>query len=281
MDPLAIEELARSALREDLQAGDLTTEACVPPTQQARGRAIAKTDLVVCGGEVFEATFRCLDPEARFEVVIPEGERAKVGQDIWRVSGNARALLSAERAALNLAQLAAGVATLTRHYVDALPPGSKTRITDTRKTTPGLRQLERYAVRVGGGHNHRDNLGAAVLLKENHIQAAGGIEAAVNAARSHAPHTSKIEIEVTNLAELDEALKAGADIVMLDNFDDDGVTTALRRANGRALIEVSGGITRDRVERLARLGVDVISVGALTHSAPAADISFLIDANAT
>ncbi len=276
MNNLAIERLARLALEEDLQSGDLSTEASVPIDAHAEGHAIAKSELVCCGGALFGAVFRCLAPNVKFEEVTHEGQRVSAGQTLWTVSGDARALLSAERAALNLAQIATGVATHTRRYVDALPPGSKTRIADTRKTTPGLRLLQRYAVRIGGGHNHRDNLGAAVLLKENHIRAAGGVEAAIEAARRYAPHTSKIEIEVVDLHELERALDAGADIVMLDNFSDEDVERAVAQTNGRAVLEVSGGITIERIPRLAHAGVDVISVGALTHSAPAADISFLL-----
>jgi nicotinate-nucleotide pyrophosphorylase (carboxylating) len=179
----------------------------------------------------------------------------------------------AERTALNFAQRMSGIATLARSYVRALPAGSKTRVTDTRKTTPGLRALERYAVRTGGAHNHRDTLGSAVMIKDNHIQAAGGIAVAVERARARAPHTSKIEVEVASLAELDQALAAGADIVMLDNFDKADVAAGVTRAKGKALVEVSGGITLERIAELAAAGVDVISSGALTHSAPSADIA--------
>jgi nicotinate-nucleotide pyrophosphorylase (carboxylating) len=185
--------------------------------------------------------------------------------------------LMAERTGLNFAQRLSGVATLTRTFVDAVPDGARLRIADTRKTTPGLRFLERYAVRVGGGHNHRDCLGSAVLIKDNHIVAAGGVRAAVERARAHAPHTSRIEIEVESLADLDEALAAGAEIVMLDNFDSQALRSAVEKARGRAIVEVSGGLTLARVKELAELGVDVASVGALTHSAPAADIGLDIE----
>jgi nicotinate-nucleotide pyrophosphorylase (carboxylating) len=179
--------------------------------------------------------------------------------------------------ALNLVQRMCGVATQARRYVDAIPAGSKTRITDTRKTTPGLRALERYAVRAGGAHNHRDDLGAAVLIKDNHVAACGGVRAAIERARASAPHTAKIECEVDTLAQLDEALAAGADIVLLDNMDTAMVTEAVARTRGRALLEASGGITLDRVAELARAGVDAISVGALTHSVPAADVGLDFD----
>jgi nicotinate-nucleotide pyrophosphorylase (carboxylating) len=182
-------------------------------------------------------------------------------------------LLAGERTALNFVQRMSGVATLARKFVEALPAESHTRIADTRKTRPGMRALERYAVRVGGAHNHRDCLGSAVLIKENHIASAGGIHAAVTAARQVAPHTMKLEVEVEDLDELEQALAAGADIVMLDDFNDEDIRLALASVQGRALVEVSGGITLARIATLSDLGVDVISVGALTHSAPAADIA--------
>jgi len=191
---------------------------------------------------------------------------------LWSVYGRARSILSAERVALNLVQRLSGVATQTRSYVDAVPPGSKARITDTRKTTPGLRAMERYAVRVGGGRNHRDNLGAAVLIKDNHVVACGGVAAAIERARAACPHTSKIECEVDTLDQLDEAVAAGADIVLLDNMTTSTIVEAVRRTGGRAFLEASGGVTLARVPELARAGVDAISVGALTHSVPAADI---------
>ena len=181
-------------------------------------------------------------------------------------------MLTGERLALNFVQRLSGVATMTRRYVDALTAGSKTRITDTRKTTPGLRVLERYAVRCGGGHNHRDALSSAVLIKDNHIVACGGIAEAIRRARAHAPHTSRIECEVDTLEQLDEALAAGVDVLLLDNMDDATVAAAVERTAGRALLEASGGITLERVASLSRIGVDAISVGALTHSVRATDI---------
>jgi nicotinate-nucleotide pyrophosphorylase (carboxylating) len=195
---------------------------------------------------------------------------------IWRVSGLARSLLAGERIALNYTQRMCGIATLAREYVSYLAPGSTTRITDTRKTTPGLRIIERYAVRTGGAHNHRDNLGTAVMIKDNHIVAAGSITRAVERAKARTPHTNRIEVEVTTLTELDEALAVGADIIMLDNMDNEMVAKALERVRASGvprIVEASGGITHERVRALSELGVDVISVGALTHSAKAADIS--------
>jgi len=265
------------ALTEDLAGGDLTTEATVAVTDRAIARAVAHSPLVVCGGDVFARVFYRVDPGVRVERRVADGERAKPDDVLWIVEGATRSLLMAERTALNFAQRMSGTATLTRSFVDALPQNAPTRIVDTRKTTPGLRFLERYAVRCGGGHNHRDSLGSAVLIKDNHIVAAGGVRRAIERAQQHAPHTSRIEIEVESLEMLDEALDAGANVVMLDNFAHDQIAIAVERARGRALVEVSGGITLPRIPALAEAGVDVISVGALTHSAPAADIGLDIE----
>jgi len=250
----------------------VTSAAAVAEEERAVARAVAHTPLVVCGGQVFARAFYKVDPGLRVEERMAEGSRAKSGDVLWIAEGSARSLLMAERTALNFAQRMSGVATLTRAFVDAIPAGAALRIVDTRKTTPGLRFLERYAVRVGGGHNHRDCLGSAVLIKDNHIVAAGGISAAIQRVRAYAPHTSRIEIEVDSLAQLDEALAAGAEIVLLDNFDSASLKEALAKTRGRAIVEVSGGITLSRVKELGELGVDITSVGALTHSAPAADI---------
>ena len=271
-----LDALIDHALDEDLAGGDLTTEACVAEDAKATAEAVARKPLVVCGGAVFRRVFERLDPSIEFEVLEADGTRVAVGTVIWRIRGKARVLLQGERTALNLAQRMSGVATQARTYIEALPEGSEVRITDTRKTTPGLRALERYGVRVGGAHNHRDNLGSAVMIKDNHIVAAGGITAAIERARKRAPHTSRIEVEVASLVELEEALAAGADIIMLDNFSIEDVREASRRAKAhprRPLLEVSGGITLERIGVLAGAGIDVISVGALTHSAPAADIA--------
>ena len=274
--PTAVEAIVDRALEEDLAGGDITSEACVPEGLRALADAVAKSELVVCGGQLFALVFRRVDPATEVELLVADGRRVAPMTSIFRVRGTARSLLAAERVALNLVQRTSGIATMARRYVDALPSGSRTRVTDTRKTTPGLRSLERYAVRTGGAHNHRDSLGSAVMIKDNHIAAAGGIARAVAAARAHAPHTSRVEVEVTTLTELDEALGAGADVVLLDNMSDDEVRAAVRRVEReprRPILEASGGITLPRVAELARIGVDVISVGALTHSAPAADIS--------
>ena len=272
-----LDDVVERALAEDLSGGDVTSAAVVAEDERAVARAVAHVPLVVCGGNVFARAFYKVDPGLRVEERLAEGSRAKPGDVLWLAEGSARSILMAERTALNFAQRLSGVATLTRAFVDAIPPGSKLRIADTRKTTPGLRFLERYAVRVGGGHNHRDCLGSAVLIKDNHIVAAGGIRAAIERARAHAPHTSRIEVEVESLPQLDEALAAGAEIVLLDNFDTAALKEAVDKARGRAIVEVSGGITLARVKELGELGVDVASVGALTHSAPAADIGLDIE----
>ena len=271
--PLAlIDDLLRRALAEDLGAGDITTEACVPPSAVVTADGVARKALVVSGIPVAERVFALVDPTLRFEARAAEGARVEPGTVLWRVEGNARSILMGERVALNFIQRMCGISTATRRYVDALPAGSRTRITDTRKTTPGLRLLERYAVRRGGGHNHRNDLGSAVLIKDNHIVAAGGVREAIEAARARAPHTSRIECEVDSLEQLEVALAASADIVLLDNMDTPTVEEAVRRTRGRALLEASGGITLERIPELARAGVDAISVGALTHSTPAADV---------
>jgi nicotinate-nucleotide pyrophosphorylase (carboxylating) len=272
--PLSIiDAVVVRALEEDLGAGDVTTEACVSADQTAVANGVARKELVGCGLPVAARVFATIDPSVRFTAKIDEGTKVKGGTVLFTVEGRARSLLTAERVALNLLQRMSGIATATARYVEALPSGSKTRVTDTRKTTPGLRLLERYAVRCGGGHNHRNDLGSAVLIKDNHIMAAGGVRTAIERARARAPHTSKIECEVDSLDQLEEALIAGADIVLLDNMDTETVEEAVRRTRGRALLEASGGITIERIAELARAGVDAISVGALTHSTPAADIS--------
>ena len=261
------------ALFEDLPGGDLTSSVTVGAEKRARAVAVARRGLVVCGFSVFARVFERVDPSSHATSTSTEGARVEQGHVLWTVEGNARALLAAERTALNFVQRMSGIATLARAYVDALPKESAVIVADTRKTTPGLRLLERYAVRTGGAHNHRNDLSSAVLIKDNHIVAAGGIERAVDSARRAAPHTSRIEIEVQNLEELERALAARADVILLDNFDPAQLREAARRAKGRAILEASGGVTLETVAEIAATGVDVISVGALTHSAPAADIA--------
>lgn len=260
------------ALIEDLSRGDLTTDATVPMDIIGTPVLRAREPMVIAGLEVFAEVFRTVNPSIEVTPSVPDGTRVDKDQVIATVRGPANPILEAERVALNFIQRMSGVATKTRRFVDALPDGGSTRITDTRKTTPGLRALERFAVRCGGGHNHRDDLGAAVLIKDNHIAACGGVATAIQRARAHAPHTSKIECEVDRVDQLHEALEAGADIVMLDNFDDAALAEAVAIVAGRAFIEVSGGVTLERIPRIADAGVDAISVGGLTHSARAVDL---------
>jgi nicotinate-nucleotide pyrophosphorylase (carboxylating) len=267
-----IDPVVDRALAEDLASGDITTEACIDAEARCTAHGVARGPIVACGAPVVARVFARIDPRLEVELALGDGERAIRGTVLWRVTGSARSILMGERVALNFAQRMSGVATATRAYVDALPSGYATRITDTRKTTPGLRLLERYAVRAGGGKNHRDNLGSAILIKDNHIAACGGVAKAIARARERAPHTCRIECEVDTLTQLDEALAAKADIVLLDNMDTATVAEAVRRTAGRALLEASGGITLARVTELAKAGVDAISVGALTHSSPAVDI---------
>jgi nicotinate-nucleotide pyrophosphorylase (carboxylating) len=277
LSSLAVERAVTLALEEDLASGDVTTEACIAADAQATARVVARQSLVVCGGPVFMRVFAQLDPAIVVETHLQEGERAQAGARLWSVRGRTRPILMAERVALNFVQRLCAIATQARALVDAIPAGCGTRITDTRKTTPGLRALERYAVRVGGAHNHRDDLGAAVLIKDNHIAACGGIRPAIERARALAPHTAKIECEVDSLDQLDEAVASRADIILLDNMPVAMVVEAVKRARGRAVLEASGGITLERIAELARAGVDVISVGALTHSVRAADMGLDFD----
>lgn len=268
----ALQRAVSVALEEDLGRGDATTDACVERERAGRASMRARERLVWCGADAVVEVFRQIDPGIEVRVLRPEGTWVEAGDAVVEVRGAAAGILGGERVALNFAQRMSGVATLTRRFVEALPLGSRTRITDTRKTTPGLRALERHAVRAGGGHNHREDLAAAVLIKDNHLAAAGGVRAAIERARAHATHTSRIECEVGTLDELRAALAAGVDVVLLDNFDDPMVAEAVRIVGGRACVEVSGGITLDRVPPLARAGAEIISVGALTHSAPAVDL---------
>jgi nicotinate-nucleotide pyrophosphorylase (carboxylating) len=268
-----IERLVRIALEEDLGRGDVTTDATVPPGTTGSAALVAREPLVLAGLDVVEETFRQIDPTVVFERLAHDGQTLPAGAVAARLKGEAGSILRGERVALNFAQRMSGVATLAQRFVDAIPAGTRLRVTDTRKTTPGLRALERYAVRAGGAHNHREDLSAAVLIKDNHIAAAGGITTAVTRARERAPHTSRIECEVTSLPELREAIDAGADVVLLDNFTDDRIDEAMKIMPERILVEVSGGITLERIPRLARAGVHIVSVGALTHSARAVDLA--------
>jgi len=269
---LIAEKHIRTALEEDLNHGDVSAAAVVPASAQATVELIAKQEGVIAGLDVFERTFHLLDPEVRVERFVADGSRVEVGQLLARISGDAFVLLAAERTALNYLQRMSGVATYTRQIADLLK-GSKTTLVDTRKTTPGMRIFEKDAVRLGGGVNHRYNLSESVMLKDNHIAAAGGIKAAVEAARKTASFTSMIEVETEDLDMVAEALEAGADIIMLDNMDHDTMARAIELIGDRALTECSGNITRDNVQTYIDLGVDFISSGALTHSAGILDLS--------
>ena len=269
---LIAEKHIRTALEEDLNHGDVSAAAVVPASAQATVELIAKQEGVIAGFDVFERTFHLLDPEVRVERFVADGSRVEVGQLIACISGDAFVLLAAERTALNYLQRMSGIATYTRQIADLLE-GSKTTLVDTRKTTPGMRIFEKDAVRLGGGVNHRYNLSESVMLKDNHIAAAGGIKAAVEAARKTASFTSMIEVETEDLEMVAEALEAGADIIMLDNMDHDTMARAIELIDDRALTECSGNITRDNVQIYIDLGVDFISSGALTHSAGILDLS--------
>lgn len=269
---LIAEKHIRTALEEDLNHGDVSAAAVVPASAQATVELIAKQEGVIAGLDVFERTFHLLDPAVCVERFVVDGSRVEVGQLLARISGDAFVLLAAERTALNYLQRMSGVATYTHQIADLLE-GSKTTLVDTRKTTPGMRIFEKDAVRLGGGVNHRYNLSESVMLKDNHIAAAGGIKAAVEAARKTASFTSMIEVETEDLEMVAEALEAGADIIMLDNMDHDTMARAIELIGDRALTECSGNITRDNVQTYIDLGVDFISSGALTHSAGILDLS--------
>ena len=273
---IMIDRLIEQALLEDIHTGDITTLAVVPGRRPASARLIAKENLVVAGLSTAARVFWILDPDICFKASLSDGDTATPGTLLATVHGEAAQLLMGERVALNLLQRMCGIATLTTSFVEAVA-GTKARIVDTRKTTPGLRQLEKYAVRVGGGINHRTGLYDGVLIKENHIAAAGGITEAIRRARAYIPHTLKIEIETETLSQVDEALAAGADIIMLDNMSLDEMRAAVVTIGGLALVEASGGVNLERVRAIAETGVDIISVGALTHSPRAMDISMLLD----
>ena len=272
------EPILLAALAEDVGNGDITTLLTIPGDKQARAVLLAKAPGVVAGLGVACHTFTLLNNRAVWEASVSDGDLVTPGTLLATITGPARELLTAERVALNVLQRMSGTATLTRRFVDAID-GTGARIVDTRKTTPGLRVLERYAVRMGGGHNHRTGLYDCVLIKDNHLLTGGGVVATVRRARDLAPHTMKIEVEAKTLAEVDEAVEAGADIILLDNMDLETLAEGVRRARrGAALTEASGGVRLDTVRAIAETGVDVISVGALTHSAPALDISLDFDA---
>lgn len=271
-----VDRIIENALFEDIHTGDITTLAVVPQSRQIHARLIAKEELVLAGIEVAARVFALLDPQTSFTSCFRDGDRVPCGGLLAEMAGDAALLLQGERVALNLLQRMCGVATLTARYVERVA-GTKARIVDTRKTTPGLRVLEKYAVRVGGGINHRTGLYDGVLIKENHIAAAGGITEAIRRARAYIPHTLKIEIETETIAQVEEALAAGAEIIMLDNMDVATMRSAVELVGERALLEASGGVNLDTVRSIAETGVSIISVGALTHSARAMDISMLLE----
>ncbi len=266
-DPLIL-----SALREDITSEDVSTNSVMPHPCQGEVDLICKEDGIICGLQIFARVFELLDPETTTECFVADGDEVKAGQLMAKVHGDIRTLLSGERVALNYLQRMSGIASYT-HNVAKLLEGTDTKLLDTRKTTPNNRIFEKYAVRVGGGCNHRYNLSDGVLLKDNHIGAAGGVKQAVERAKAYAPFVRKIEIEVENLDMVREAVEAGADIIMLDNMSHEQMKEALAIIAKRAEVEVSGNVTRENIARLTDLGVDYISSGALTHSSPILDIS--------
>lgn len=277
LDPGTYREIVRRALAEDLGWGDVTTEATVDSDLRARGEIVAKCDCVIAGLDVAAETFRQLDPSAVFTVHKPDGSKCAYGDIVAEVRGAAGAMLTAERTALNVLQRLSGIATLAHRFVQAAD--GRITILDTRKTTPTLRALEKYAVRAGGASNHRAGLDDAILIKDNHIRLAGGVARAMERMRG-ARHELPIEIEAQSLEQVDEALAAGADIILVDNLPIEEVREAVRRIARRAKVEISGGVTLERIPELASTGADYVSVGALTHSAPAADLSFELEPDA-
>ena len=274
LPPEAYQDLVRRALAEDVGAGDVTTDATVPPGQRARGVFLVKSPCVLAGVDVAIETFRQIEPGIEVSFSKADGDPCRQGEEIGEVVGLARTLLVAERTALNFIQRLSGIATRARAFVDA--SGGRITILDTRKTTPTLRALEKHAVAAGGASNHRFGLYDAILIKDNHVRLAGGVAAAVARCRASRPDL-RLEIEAQSLSEFDEALAAGADIILVDNMSLDEVREAVRRSAGRSKIEISGGVTLERIKELASTGADFVSAGALTHSAPAVDISFEIE----
>lgn len=270
-----VDDIIKTALQEDINYLDTTTDLMIPATARSTARFMAKAEGVVCGLEVALRVFELLDPTFSYEIRLPEGSRVAYGDIIAELEGSTRCLLKGERTALNLLQHMSGVASATDRYV-RLVEGTRAAITDTRKTMPGLRALQKYAVTVGGGKNHRFNLSDGAMLKDNHIDAAGGIPQAVAAIREKLGHMVKLEVETRNLDEVRQALEAGADVIMLDNMDCPTMKAAVDLVAGRALLEASGGITDETLRAVAETGVDIVSIGALTHSVKALDISMKI-----
>jgi nicotinate-nucleotide pyrophosphorylase (carboxylating) len=277
LDPGLYREIVRRALAEDLGWGDVTTEATVGASLKARGVILAKSPCVIAGVDVAAEAFRQLDPAAVFTVHNGDGASCVPGDVVAEVRGSAASMLTAERTALNLMQRMTGIATMTRRFVDAA--GGRITILDTRKTTPTLRALEKYAVRAGGGTNHRGGLDDGILIKDNHIRLAGGLTEAVRRMKA-ANEEMPIEVEAQTVEQVDDAIQSGADIILLDNLTTDQIKDALARIAGRVKVEISGGVTLERIPELAGTGADYVSVGALTHSAPAADLSFELEPDA-
>lgn len=271
-DKVVADEFIKSALREDITSEDVTTNAVFRERVEGKVELIAKADGIICGLPVFKRVFEILDGSTKFDFRVKEGDAVRKGMLLAEITGDMRVLLSGERTALNYLQRMSGIATYTAQTVKLLE-GSKTRLLDTRKTTPNMRIFEKYAVKVGGGCNHRYNLSDGILLKDNHISGAGGITRAVKLAKEYAPFVRKIEVEVENLEMCREALEAGADIIMLDNMSPEDMKKAVRMIDGRALTECSGNVTRENIKNIISSGVDFVSSGALTHSAPILDLS--------
>ena len=274
LDPEVYRDIVKRALEEDIGEGDLTTDATVSPRARARGVFLVKADCVIAGLDVAFEAFRRLDGEVRVTTNRHDGDWSYAGEEIAEIVGSAAALLTAERTALNFLQRLSGIATLARSFVDAA--GGRLTVLDTRKTTPTLRALEKYAVRAGGATNHRAGLFDRVLIKDNHIRLAGGVGAAVTKMRAHRP-AMPVEIEAQSLEQVDEAIEAGAETILVDNLPAAAVCHAVQRSRGRAKVEISGGVTLERLPEMAATGADCASAGALTHSAPAIDISFEIE----
>ncbi|HIY33712.1 MAG TPA: carboxylating nicotinate-nucleotide diphosphorylase [Candidatus Eubacterium faecigallinarum] len=269
---ISVDDYLLNTLKEDITYEDVSANAVMPEDKQGRADLICKQDGIICGLDVFRRVFELLDPRSRFESDYKDGDRVSKGDKIGVIYGDVKAILSGERTALNYLQRMSGIATITREYVDELSGCSAT-LLDTRKTTPNMRPFEKYAVKVGGATNHRYNLSDGVLLKDNHIGAAGSVTRAIEMAKEYAPFVRKIEIETETLDQVKEAVEAGADIIMLDNMDNDTVKKAVELIAGRAQTECSGNVTKERLREIAELGVDYISCGALTHSAPIMDVS--------
>ena len=267
-----MDEYILHALKEDITSEDVSTNAVMPDKKQGTAQLICKADGIICGLEVFERTFTLLDDTFRFDTDVKDGDRVEKGQLIGTLFGDIRALLSGERTALNYLQRMSGIATITNEYAKELE-GTKTTLLDTRKTTPNMRPFEKYAVTVGGGRNHRYNLSDGVLLKDNHIGAAGSVKKAIEMAKDYAPFVRKIEIETETVEQVKEALEAGADIIMLDNMDNDTMKKCVELIGDKAETECSGNVTKERLREIAAIGVDYVSSGALTHSVPVLDVS--------